>query len=202
MNPILLDIPNHISTPRLLMRPPQAGDGSKVYAAVRETKRQLARWMPWAQGTLSEKQFEEWVRRASAQWILREDMALLIWDKNKRRCLGGTGLHRIKWDVPSFEIGYWLRHSSQGKGLALEATLALAHFCFDVLKAKRIEIKCDEDNAASAAIPERLNFTKEARLQNDSVASDGKRSYRRTTIVYAITTAKALPPIKYKYAER
>jgi hypothetical protein len=45
---ILRSVPIPITTPRLILRPPQSGDGAELTRAVRETWDSLNRWMPWA----------------------------------------------------------------------------------------------------------------------------------------------------------
>jgi len=49
MDPVLIEIPMPIRTPRLLLRPKQAGDGAITAAAVLETWDDLHRWMRWAE---------------------------------------------------------------------------------------------------------------------------------------------------------
>lgn len=198
VKPILLDFPSVIVTRNLLLRPPKPGDGKLMYQAVKETRAQLARWMPWAQGRVSEAALEEYARRSCAQWTLREELPLVIFDRTGKRMLGATGMHRINWQVPSFELGYWLRKSAQGKGYAQEATLTLAHFCFDYLAARRIEIRCDDQNRKSMKVPLALGFIKEACLAQDALAADGNRRYLRNTLVFAITKKTQIAPTTYR----
>ena len=47
MRPILYDFPMPISTPRLLLRPPQLGDGIVVNKAILESFETLKKFMPW-----------------------------------------------------------------------------------------------------------------------------------------------------------
>jgi hypothetical protein len=44
-NPILLDLPPLIQTQRLLLRPPQAGDGKALFEAVSESLPELRRFL-------------------------------------------------------------------------------------------------------------------------------------------------------------
>ena len=49
-DPVLIDLPTSIETERLLMRPPQAGDGAMLYAAITESLPELRRFLaslPW-----------------------------------------------------------------------------------------------------------------------------------------------------------
>ncbi len=94
-----------------------------------------------------------------------------------------TGLHRIDWEIPKFEIGYWVDTRKAGHGFITEAVEGLAHFAFSELSAKRVEIQCDTNNWRSRAIPERLGFKLEGIHYNDSVAIDGNEL--RDTCVFA-----------------
>ena len=49
LNPVLIDVPMPIRTPRLLIRPKQVGDGARTSAAVAETWDELHKWMGWAE---------------------------------------------------------------------------------------------------------------------------------------------------------
>ena len=64
-----------------------------------------------------------------------------------------------------------------------EAVRLLANYAFDTLKANRLEIRCDELNVRSAAIPQRLGFVQEGRLRNNAVATDGRL---RTMLVFSL----------------
>ena len=44
------------------------------------------------------------------------------------RFLGSSGLHRIDWDVPKFEIGYWCRTSLARRGYITEAVAKIEEY--------------------------------------------------------------------------
>jgi ribosomal-protein-serine acetyltransferase len=164
--PILHDFPAAFETARLLVRRPEPGDGEAVNAAIRETWEDLHEWMPWAMRRPTVEESEEFVRRAHAKFLEREDLAFLLFDRETRQLVGGSGLHRIDWKVPSFEIGYWCRARFQRRGLVTEAADGIADFAVRELGARRIVITCDAENARSAAIPRRIGFVLEAKLRN------------------------------------
>ncbi len=124
------------------------------------------------------------MRRGAARWLLREDLMVTLWDRKTGRCLGGSGLHRIDWTVPAFEIGYWLRTSAWGQGYITETVQTLCRFAFETLGANRVEIRCDPRNTRSAAVPIRLGFVQEALLRND--VRDGAGELR-DTLIFALT---------------
>ena len=168
MNPILRDFPEKIETERLIIRAPRAGDGAEVHAAVVESLAELRPWMPWAMGDPSDvEQYEVRVREGRAKYLLREDLWLLLFLKGTETLVGCSGLHRMNWDVPRFEIGYWVRTSYAGKGYISEAVVGIADFAFEELGARRVEIRCDALNERSAAVARRAGFVHEATLCNE-----------------------------------
>ena len=66
------------------------------------------------------------------------------------------------------ELGYWLDAAVTGRGLATEATRALFRVAAALPGMSHVEIRCDRENAPSAAVPQRLGFhlaSVEAELQ-------------------------------------
>jgi RimJ/RimL family protein N-acetyltransferase len=96
--------------------------------------------------------------------------------------VGGSGLHRIDWSIPKFEIGYWVRTSHAGQGYITEAVKGIARFAFNTLGAHRVEIRCDVKNGRSAAVARRAGFTLEGTLHNDARDHFG---HLRDTYVFA-----------------
>ena len=181
VNPVLIDLPERIETERLIVRPPRFGDGPAVNAAIRESIAELRPWMPWAQTEPTVEQTEENMRRAVAKFAAREDLRLQFHLKDGT-FVGSSGLHRINWDVPKFEIGYWVRTSCAGRGYVTEAVAAIARLAFETLRAARVEIRCDEQNVRSRRVAERLGFAQEGTLRNQERDPRGEL---RNTVVYS-----------------
>ena len=186
IDPLLIDVPEAIATERLWLRCPRAGDGIVINEAVVQTLPELKPWMPWAQTAPTLEESELHGRRAAARYALREDLQLLIFERQsdggQGRLLGATGLHRMDWSVPRFEIGYWRRSGEGGRGVITEAVRALSRFAFDTLHAQRVEVRMSSDNARSRAVAERCGFTLEGVLRRDSLDVNGQP---RDTAVYA-----------------
>ncbi len=181
--PILRDFPESFETERLLIRSPLPGDGHEVYAAVTESFAELTPWMPWPKEHRSVEDSEASVRRARARFLERADLRLLLFLKGTQTLVGGSGLHRIDWTVPKFEIGYWCRTRFTGRGYVTEAVRGISDFAFDVLGARRVEIRCDSRNLPSARVAERAGFRLEGELRNNELDTGG---VPRNTLVYAM----------------
>jgi RimJ/RimL family protein N-acetyltransferase len=95
-----------------------------------------------------------------------------------------SGLHVRDWSIPMFEIGYWRRKRFEGQGYITEAVKGITRFGFEVMKAERIIIRCDEQNVRSAAVARRAGFTLEGILRLDDRTADG--SQLRNTMLFAM----------------
>ncbi|MDQ0208465.1 GNAT family N-acetyltransferase [Alkalicoccobacillus murimartini] len=183
MNPMLLDFPDHFETERLFIRSPKPGDGKAMYEAVCDSINELKPWLPFAHFEQSLEKTEANIREAHVNFLSRKDLRLLVFLKETGELIASSGLHRMDWEVPKVEIGYWIRTDYSGKGFMTEAVQGITDFAINELHARRIEIRCDAKNVKSRAIAERLNFELEAILKQESKAID--RDELRDTCVFA-----------------
>ena len=116
--------------------------------------------------------------------LQRSELRLHLYLRGTDTLVGSSGLQGIDWEVPTFEIGYWCRTGFTGRGYITEAVLGITAFAFDTLGARRVEIRCDSRNLASARVAERAGFELEARLNNNEVSTDGEP---KNTLIYALT---------------
>ena len=195
MKPILLDLPMPITTPRLLLRPPQSGDGIALNAAVLESYDNIRHTMPWAKERPSLEESEEFVRQSAANWILKKDdepyLPLLIFSKKDNILVGATGYHHVIWEVPCLETGYWIRNQCAGQGYMTEAVNAITRYAIKQLQMKRVAITCDIDNVRSKKIPERLGFQLEGTLKANRVKPLTEEV--SDTVIFARYDANNLP---------
>jgi RimJ/RimL family protein N-acetyltransferase len=182
MIPSPIAFPDLFETPRLHIRAPRPGDGLALNAAIRESYASLHVWMPWALEMPTLTRTEDFVRDAAQRYAQRQDFSVLLWERASGLLVGGSRLHPHDWNVPMFEIGYWVRSSREGQGYITEAVQALTRAAFDILRAQRVVIRCDARNLRSARVAERAGYTLEATLHHDARANDGSL---RNTLVYA-----------------
>lgn len=147
--------------------------------------------MPWAhEAPVPLEQTVELLRGFRGGFDLGRDFVYGILSRDESEAVGGSGLH-TRAGSEAFEIGYWIRASRAGQGLATEATAALTRVGFEAAGARRIEIRVDPDNAASLAIPRKLGFVEEGRLRGVLHGPDGTPR-QRDAIVFALL-AEELP---------
>ncbi|MCP4363040.1 MAG: GNAT family N-acetyltransferase [Chloroflexi bacterium] len=189
MKPILKDFPYEFETERLTIRGPLPGDGRAIRTAVVESQKELKEWMPWAVEISSEEDYEVRAREGQLKFLAREDLWMMLLLKETGTIIGGSGLHRIDWDVPRFEIGYWVRTSFGGQGYITEAVNGINDFAFETLGARRVEIRCDSLNERSIAVARRAGFTHEATLKAED--RHHVTDTLRDTYIFAKTTVDA-----------
>ncbi len=182
--PILMDFPESFETERLLIRSPLPGDGPEMHAAVRESIEDLSPWMAWPKEHRTVEDSEANARRARVAFLQRSELRLHLYLKGTETLVGSSGLQRIDWVVPKFEIGYWCRTGFTGRGYITEAVLGITAFAFDALGARRVEIRCDSRNLPSARVAERAGYLLEGELRNNEVGNDGSA---RDTLIFALT---------------
>ena len=171
-SPILIDFLLPLNTPRLLLRQPVMGytDSDHYTQAVKESLPELRLWVEWACYNPTLLQSEVYVRRCSANWILKNDndIGLTLWiiEKATNTFIGNIQMWNIDWYTGKYEFGFWLRTSHTNKGYITEAVNALTRYCFLHKQAKRIVITCKPENIRSKLVPTRLNFNLAEELHN------------------------------------
>lgn len=171
--PILLDVPERLEGERVVVRAFADEDAPAFHAAIRESVEHVRPWLPWYNWHNTAGDTLEYIRQTRARFLLREDFSMGVFDRGEGQPLGGVGLRPHDWQVPSFEIGYWLRLTAEGKGHMQEAVRLVTGLAFETLLAQRVMIRCDTRNERSQRVAERLGFVREGCLRHESVDTDG-----------------------------
>ncbi|MCX7124305.1 MAG: GNAT family protein [Gammaproteobacteria bacterium] len=170
MKKTIPNFPMPITTPRLLIRPPEINDVKIFNGAIIKSFEELRQFMDWSFEKQTLKQSEDYIKSAIQNWIEKKNdepyLPLFIFDRKTNEFVGAGGFHHYNWATPSIETGYWIRTSRSGQGLMTEAINAHTQYAFKQLKVNRIAITCHPDNVKSKNIPERLNYSLEGRLKN------------------------------------
>ncbi|MCM3618331.1 GNAT family N-acetyltransferase [Sutcliffiella horikoshii] len=172
--PILKDFPSEFTTDRLLIRMPLPGDGPAVHDSIIQSLPELKPWMIFAQHDQTVEDVEANIRESHAEFLQRKDLRLLVFLKETGEFVASSGLHRIDWAIPKFEIGYWVDSRYAGKGYITEAVNGITKFAFEQLHANRVEIRCDSMNVKSRAVAERAGYTLEGILKKSELGVNGE----------------------------
>jgi len=171
--PMLIDLPNQFVGERVLARQYIDEDVAALHATIETSREHLQRWLPGFDSERSLDDIRESIRRSQAQWVLRESFSMGLFLLNGTQ-IGDLRLRPTNWQIPAFDIAYWLRPDAIGHGYAAEAVRLLTNFAFERLQARRLAISCDPANARSASVAQRLGYLLEGRLRNSVVGPDGQ----------------------------
>lgn len=147
----------------------------RAVAAVNASLGHLRPWMAWAQEPATEDSVGAFFAEAKEAWDARREFGYSIVDADDGEVLGGCGLHG-RLGPHGLEIGYWVHVDHIGRGLATEASRALTDAAFAIPGIERVRIRCEDGNAASARVPEKLGYA----LHGVTVPDDGPCSGRPT----------------------
>lgn len=176
LHKLLLDIPTRLDTERLTIRKYTEGDGRELYLLLERSnnRESLRENVEEVSSIKNEREAEIKVRKHSAEWFARDRFVMGIWLKSENKYVGQIWIEPKKWEVPSFEIGWFLDRGYQGKGIATEAARRSLSFLFNDLKAHKVIVITRDSNARSRKLAERLGFRKEGHLR-ECGAENGKR---------------------------
>jgi len=137
-----------------------AGDLEELVGAVNDSLEHLRPWMPWAQQPATPASIGAFLQQADAGWREGREFQFAIRGPRRtepRALIGFCGLHD-RVGAGALEIGYWVRVDCTGRGVAAGAATLLARAALALDGVTRVEIRCDEGNVRSAAIPPGLGF--------------------------------------------
>lgn len=193
---VLQDLPTVISTPRLVIRAMQAGDGPAIHEATLDGYEDARKDMLWPVTPPTAEQVEYETRLEVSQFIARTQMRFVIIQRDTGQLIGRMSFpaQLCVWQIPTIAIGYFLRKSAQGNGYATEATNAMVRYAFNVIGARKVEIYCLNNNLKSMAVPQRLNIPRE-RTQRGNWPLPGEKELS-VVHVYACFDTQSLPPLE------
>jgi ribosomal-protein-serine acetyltransferase len=149
----------------ILIRTYRSSDAPLLYEAVRESIPEVSRWLPWCHENYSIEESRQFVSSREISSQGDEWYSFAVFDKEQEGFLGGVGLNFINRVHQIGNLGYWVRSSATQRGVATAATRLAAHFAFDQLGLRRIEIVAAVDNLASQRVAEKAGATREGVLR-------------------------------------
>ena len=154
----------------LTLRPLTAADVDEVAEACQDAE--TRRWLPLPRP----------YTRASAQWFIgtfgpsqRESGAGVVFAiESDGRLAGVIDLKHVDWAVKVAEVGYWVAPWARGRGVASQATRALAEWAIRDHGFERVELFAATGNAASQRAAEKAGFVPEGVARNAGYVHDGR----------------------------
>lgn len=163
-----------VETDRLVLRCWEPGDARVMRSSLDRNDQHLRPWIPFMKDEpRSLQQSAEWLRGIRAAFDLRQNFRYAVFDTCEKNLLGENML-LTRAGPGALEIGYWTDKDATGRGVASVSSCAMIRVAFEIEQADRVEIICEPENAASAAIPEKLGFSHDGTLRRRATNPDGK----------------------------
>lgn len=156
----------------LLLRPFEDAEAAVFAAAVRESAAGMRRWMPWCSADYSAEQALQWFQACRAGRAGNTACEYGVFEPDTGAFLGGAGLNAIRHDHRFCNLGYWVRQSRQGQGIATRIVHALANQAFGPLQLQRVEIVVAVGNLASERVAVKSGALHEGVARNRLVIDD------------------------------
>jgi aminoglycoside 6'-N-acetyltransferase len=175
MHRLLFDIPSYYESKRLHLRSYRAGDGPCYYAVSQRNRQHLTRYESdnVVMQIKSEEDAEITVRDLAADWVARKNFFIGAFDKRKEQFVAQVYIGPVNWDLPEYQIGFFVDKDYEGKGYMTEAVKATLGFVFHDMNAHRVCAECDETNVRSMRVLERCGMVREGLLRENKRNTDG-----------------------------
>jgi len=160
------DMEGDFSSDGISIRRYQVTDIPLLHEAVRESISEISPWMPWCHSDYSMEDSAAWVLSRDEAWANEVEHSFVITDAETGAFLGAVGLNQFNRDHQFANLGYWVRSSRAGRGVATTATLLTARFGLRKLALQRIEILAAVGNKPSQRVAEKAGAKNEGVLRN------------------------------------
>lgn len=154
-----------LSDGTFVIRQYRSDDIGEMYAAARESTKEIHPWMEWCHPNFSMKESKAWVLSRDKDWEQGGEYSFVISNAKTKEFLGSCGINGVNRAHRFANLGYWVRTTATRKGAATAATRLLATFGFQELKLNRIEIVISVGNSPSERVAEKAGATKEGILR-------------------------------------
>ncbi len=145
----------------ITLRTPVEADAAPLAAAVQQSIRELAPFMPWATPGYGVTESLKWIRHE----IAPDEVGFVIIEPGDE-LVGSCGLNGFNELNRFANLGYWVRSDMTGRGHATRATRLLAEYALRTLGLARVEILMSVENRASRRVAERVGARFEGQLRS------------------------------------
>ncbi|HEX8075009.1 MAG TPA: GNAT family N-acetyltransferase [Thermoleophilaceae bacterium] len=148
-------------------------DSSEIVAML--DSREITRWtrIPYPYAESDEREFR--VAAAASRAAGEAASFAIASATGNHGLLGSIGLRILSWPDRRGELGYYVRESAWGRGIAPRAVRLVSGWGFQRLGLERLEIHVDPRNPRSQRVAEKAGFTREGVLRSYTRIGEGAR---------------------------
>jgi ribosomal-protein-serine acetyltransferase len=147
------------------IRPYRADDAPGLFEAARESIADVFRWLEWCHPDYSMAEAAEWTSLQAARASDGPQFVFAVVGPNDE-FLGGCGVNQINSVHRFANLGYWVRSSATGRGVARAAVRETAELVFQKTDLVRLEIVCAVENRQSQRVAEAVGAVREGILRS------------------------------------
>jgi len=156
----------------IIIRPCRLEDAAVICEGVQETMHEMLKWAPWCHPGYSVSDCTSWLSSRSQMWSEGIEYDFVIFDTKDNTFLGGCAIDQINRKHNFATLGYWIRSSQTGKGIATAAVRLIIRLGFKTLGFTRLEIVVAVQNKASQRVAEKVGAVMEGVHRNRHVVRD------------------------------
>ncbi len=142
------------------IRPYRIEDSEEVWEAALESVLEAHPFMPWCHSGLTLEDQQAWIQ-AQIMDLEQGTAYEFAITSGDGRYLGGCGLNQIDAVNQRANLGYWVRSSETGRGIATAAVRQLVEWAFKHTDLVRLEVLVSTRNAASLRVAEKAGAVRE-----------------------------------------
>ena len=146
------------------IRPYRLDDAAALHEAAIESVWEVRPFMPWCRPDLTVDGARSWIEEQVSAFAAGRAFEFVIVAPDGR-FLGGCGLTHIDEANQRANLGYWVRSSACGHGVATEAIQQLVQWTFKNTELVRLEIVVSTQNGASLRAAEKSGAVREGVLK-------------------------------------
>ena len=140
----------------------EEGDVEAIVAACND--RAIAEFLDMIPSPYTDGDARDYIERTRQGWAegKTSNFAVLV----DGAAMGSIGVHWLEPDQGLAEVGYWVAPEARGQGICTRAVRLVSGWVFERPGMERLQLRADEQNAASCKVAEKAGFTREGILRS------------------------------------
>lgn len=158
----LLWLHDTLETKRCILKIPQQSEAEYIWNLISEHTTTYMIWEKWSDSSTTLNNIKKTIENAEKG----ESWDAAIYDKQSGKCIWRCGINKMRTEIPSFELGYWISEQYYGKWIVPECVKKYLEFAFEHSIFEKWIIRCDSKNENSAKVALKCGFTFEWEFRN------------------------------------
>lgn len=146
------------------LRPYAPADAEALHAGATESIADVHPWLPWCHPGYALEEARAWIDAQVAAFAEEKEYEFAILGSGGHYA-GGCGVNQVVRAERRANLGYWVRSSAMGQGVAVAAARLAAAWAFQHTDLERLEIVVAVGNVRSQRVAEKVGAVREGVLR-------------------------------------